>query len=91
MTTCTYHCSPCGRHFHSLAAFDVHHERNDDGWPCCAAPLDLVDKHGQERLVALTDAGECRVYSDVEHGVMIWTGAGYKQYADRVSSSAVAA
>lgn len=26
---CRYHCSPCGRHFHSLQAFDMHLRRDE--------------------------------------------------------------
>lgn len=75
-TTCTNHCSLCGRHFHSLAAFDVHHERDEDGWLVCLDPLDLRDRDGRERLAALTELDECRVYAELEHGVTIWTLAG---------------
>ena len=74
-TTCTYHCSPCGRHFHSLEAFDLHHERDHTGWPHCLDPLDLLDRDGKARLVALTEAGECRVHSETKRGVTIWTSA----------------
>ena len=75
-TTCTYHCSPCGRHFHSLEAFDLHHERDHTGWPHCLDPLDLLDRDGRARLAALTKNGECRVYAEVKRGVTIWTTAG---------------
>jgi hypothetical protein len=27
---CKYHCSPCGRHFHSLEAFELHINRDKD-------------------------------------------------------------
>lgn len=74
-TTCTSHCSQCGRHFHSLKAFDAHHDRDDTGWPVCLDPLDLVDRDGRERLVALTEHGECRMYAEFQRDVTIWTHA----------------
>ena len=74
VTTCTGHCSQCDRHFHSLEAFDLHHERDDTGWPACLDPLDLEDRDGKPRLQALTTEGECRMYPPkVERGVTIWT------------------
>lgn len=79
MTTCTNHCSQCGRHFHSLEAFDTHHSHDETGWPVCLDPLDLVDRDGRERLVALSRDGECRIYAKVEHHVTIWTVAGYER------------
>lgn len=32
---CKYHCSPCGRHFHSLEAFELHlrRDKNFEGDP----------------------------------------------------------
>ena len=59
-TTCTNHCSQCGRHFHSLEAFDIHHDHDETGWPVCLAPVDLLDRDDRMRLVALTEHGECR-------------------------------
>ena len=37
---CTHHCRACGRHFHSLAAFDGHFERASEDAPagCCLVP-----------------------------------------------------
>jgi hypothetical protein len=79
-TNCTYHCSPCGRHFHSLNAFDAHHEHDETGWPICLDPLDLEDRDGKPRLVALTHDGACRMYADAEqYGVTVWTTADYKR------------
>lgn len=71
-TTCTYHCSACGCHFHSLEAFDAHRTGDfaSDG-PLgrrCVHPLDM-----DGRLVSLTDAGECRVRGLAERGAVIWT------------------
>lgn len=73
--TCTNHCSACSRCFHSLAAFDAHHIHDEAGWPICLAPVDLLDRDGEERLVALSEVGECRMYDKVETGVTIWTVA----------------
>jgi hypothetical protein len=87
--TCTNHCSQCGRHFHSLEAFDVHHEHDETGWPVCLDPLDLEDRDGRSRLIAL-GVGECRVYPEVERDVTIWTTARYKRlgaYFDGPQSS----
>ena len=70
--TCTNHCSQCGRCFHSLEAFDAHHERDADGWPVCLDPLDLRDRDGKDRLVALTGDGECRVCAEVRRPVTGW-------------------
>jgi hypothetical protein len=81
--TCRYHCSPCGRCFHSLDAFDAHHQRDEDGWPQCLDPLDLVDRGGRERLEALTEHGECRVYADVKRDVTIWIVAGSRERVAR--------
>lgn len=76
--TCTNHCGQCSRHFHSLEAFDLHHARDESGWPICLDPIDLVDRDGRERLVALTTRGECRIYERVV-GVTIWTVVGYER------------
>src|SRR5437764_1961102 len=59
---CSKKKSCCGRHFHSLAAFDAHHTRGEDGWPVCLDPIDLEDRDGKPRLEALTTDGECRAY-----------------------------
>lgn len=83
MTTCTYCCGNCGRHFHSLTAFDAHRvgshsaPRGSEERRRCLAPIEVVDKHGEARLVALTEHGECRMLADVKHDVTIWTMAGY--------------
>lgn len=88
MTTCTNHCSQCGRHFHSLEAFDVHHDHDETGWPVCLDPLDLLDRYGKERLVALTDDGECRMYPpDAERHITIWTTARSKDVGQRLRHS----
>lgn len=76
--TCTYHCSACGSHFHSLEAFDSHrsgdYASNDPNLGRhCDDPADRLDASGNARLVVLTDDGECRMYADVQTGVAIWT------------------
>lgn len=83
MTTCTNHCGPCGRHFHSLAAFDIHKQHDADGWPHCLDPLDLQDRDGRQRLEALTHAGRCEAYEPVRLGVTVWTTAGSRERLSR--------
>lgn len=87
-TTCQYHCSPCGRHFHSLRAFDVHHTRDEEDRLVCLDPLDLVDRDGRERLEALTHEGECRVYSEHRIGVTIWIMAGSRERMGQIYGKA---
>ena len=71
---CTYHCGGCGRHFHSLKAFDKHrvgdHASNDpETRRRCVSPLDL---DGQ--LEPLTAEGVCIIGGAVqEDGITIWT------------------
>lgn len=77
-TTCTYHCSACGLHFHSLEAFDAHrgggYRSNDaDAGRRCEHPLDL-----DGRLVPLTVDGECGMHDDgsglgLSRRITIWT------------------
>jgi hypothetical protein len=69
-TTCTNHCSACGRHFHSLNAFD-RHRTGTYGEPIgpehgrrCLHPLDVLASDGESRFEAPTDDGECRMYDD---------------------------
>jgi hypothetical protein len=81
--TCTNHCGSCHRHFHSLDAFDAHHRRDEEGWVVCLDPVDLVDLTGKDRLEALTEHGECRMYTDVQRNVTIWTVAGSREKAAR--------
>lgn len=81
VTTCTNHCSQCGRHFHSVAAFDIHLARDETGWPVCLDPIDLEDRDGRPRLEVLSTEGECRMYDDgsgtnIKRPVMVWTTAG---------------
>ena len=80
-TTCTNHCGACGRHFHSLAAFDMHRvgdfSSNDpETRRRCESPLDLLDQDGEMRLVKITETGVCRAYEPAEAPVEVWTVAG---------------
>ena len=84
-TTCTYHCGACGRHFHSLEAFDLHRQgdyaepMNTPEGRHCVSPLDL-----DGRLVALTEAGECRMYEKTsDTGVTVWTTARGMEHAKK--------
>jgi hypothetical protein len=78
-THCTSHCSQCGRHFHSLTSFDTHQIHDQDGWPICLDPLDLEDRHGKARLVALARNGICDMYAEIQRDVTVWTMAGYEK------------
>jgi hypothetical protein len=73
---CRYHCSPCGRHFSSLDAFDLHHVRDDTGWPVCVDPIDLEEMKGKPILAVLTTDGVCDVYAEKVENVTIWARAG---------------
>jgi hypothetical protein len=72
--TCTMHCSDCGRHFHSLAAFDAHLRRvnegvNDHG----ARSYDLKHLDGSDvGLEAWTREGHCDLVWPHVSGVTIW-------------------
>ena len=71
--TCTYHCSACGCHFHSLEAFDAQRlgdfATNDpETGRRCVHPFEL-----DNRLAALAENGECRTYADLKRGVTVWT------------------
>ena len=87
-TNCTNHCGMCGRHFHSLAGFDVHHAHDKDGQSHCMDPLDLQDRDGRPRLEALTHDGICRMYREDQHGVTVWTVAGSRERLARVHREA---
>lgn len=87
-TTCTNHCSRCGRCFHAVKAFDAHLAHDEAGWPVCLAPVDLLDRDGVERLVPLTESGECRMYADVKEDVTIWTTAGSRERLREAFSAA---
>jgi hypothetical protein len=88
---CRFHCSPCGRHFGSLEAFDLHHEHDKTGWPICLSAIDLEDRDGKVRLLEMTKHGECRAYAEVEQGVTVWTdtrhvGMAKKYFGSRARS-----
>jgi hypothetical protein len=73
-TTCIYHCSAYGRHFHSLASLDAHLIGDfaaDDpaAGRRCPSPFDALDGHGDMRVVPLTETGLCRVYDAPEASV----------------------
>ena len=80
---CTNHCRACGgsegRHFHSVAAFDAHrtgdYASNDpETRRRCVHPLDVLDKSGECRFVALSRSGVCAIGSgDDVTGVTVWT------------------
>jgi hypothetical protein len=59
--SCTYHCSACGAHFHSEAAFDAH--RTPAG---CIEPMD------HDRFVALATDAKCEIgrypYTPLQRG-----------------------
>lgn len=66
--SCRFHCSPCGRHFLSLKAFDRHRSGHYSGERVCLDPATLP-----ERFRVLTDEGVCKLTGGalVEHQV-IW-------------------
>jgi len=78
--TCTYHCSECGSHFSSLAAFDSHRQgefgegKFGDG-RFCEEPEDVLDSTGNLRLTPLSVEGECRLARPPKVGVTVWTDA----------------
>lgn len=56
--TCTDHCSACGRHFHGLAAFDLHLHRVNERKNRWGAPTyDL--EHCTEGLEVWAEEGYC--------------------------------
>lgn len=92
--TCTYHCSACGRHFHSLKAFDTHRvgDFSDEAetWRHCESPLDIVGKRGNIRLEAIR--GVCEIQGENADGgrratrnATIWTIAGAAERSEALS------
>lgn len=86
-TNCTYHCAACGRHFHSLGGFDLHHHHDKEGRSTCMDPVDLQDRDGRPRLEALTHDGICRIYEE-QRGVTVWTVAGSRERLAKVHGKA---
>ena len=80
---CTNHCRACGgedgTHFHSVAAFDAHrtgdHASNDpETRRRCLHPIEVLDKSGESRFVALTRSGVCsHGFGGDIAGVTVWT------------------
>lgn len=66
--SCRFHCSPCGRHFLSLKAFDFHRSGPYSGQRICLDPADLP-----ERFRMLTEEGVCKLTggAPAEHQV-VW-------------------
>ena len=46
MTSCTYHCRPCGSHFTSVRAFDAHRRGPMDDRRCELPDTGLVERSG---------------------------------------------
>jgi hypothetical protein len=66
-TTCTYHCSACHVHFHSLESFDAHRTGPWERRRC-------IDPAGSERFASLTSEGRCDTYPrSVDHRAVVWT------------------
>lgn len=77
-TFCTHHSACCGKHFHSLAAFDAHHTEN-------GCDTTAVNRDGKRMLEVLTEEGYCGLGSpgpsdkNLLHPVTIWTRAGLEE------------
>lgn len=56
---CTHHCRACGRHFHSLEAFDAHHQREFEDGPRLACFVPDTDDEVANRYVGFQ--GECHI------------------------------
>lgn len=69
--TCTDHCGGCGRHFHSLAAFDCHRV---GGFEDPADPRRCADPATEAlKLQIWTQEGYCDLSeSESVHPVVIW-------------------
>lgn len=78
--TCTDHCTPCGRHFHSLAAFDAHLIISDAGVEHVDPLTTTYAKgkyQGQPMVQVWTDEGYCKlgVAKQTLHPVTIYQSA----------------
>ena len=86
---CTYHCSSCGLHLHSLQAFDAHRVGSYAEGRRCEHSLDLLDKHGRPLLVPLTEEGVCAIGRNTLeplNGVSVWVDArSHERVAQRFS------
>ena len=49
-------CYGCGEVFNSLFAFDAH-QRLENGRPICTHPLDITDRHGNPKPMAINRYG----------------------------------
>ncbi len=67
-TTCTNHCSACGCHFHSLAAFDAHREGSYTDGRRCVEP-----RYSETLFVALSEDAVCSMYKTPVAPVTVWT------------------
>ena len=104
MTTCTAHCSGCGTHFHSQAAFDAHRVGSfsepvgsEDGRHCLH-PIEVLNRKGEPRLVVIAPHGVCRMGGLNANGsdrssddVTIWTMAGFEEVGAQIRRSQEAA
>ena len=74
--TCTYHCTKCGEHFHSLASFD-HHRSGEWDKRFCEDPsvVRVESAEGKDKGLALqkyTEDGVCKIGDKDREGVTIW-------------------
>ena len=78
--TCTDHATCCDRHFHGLAAFDLHRKGGE-----CTDPAEIFRKDGEPALQVWTDTGSCTLLtgSRVE-GVTIWQVATTAEARERL-------
>lgn len=63
VSTCRYHCVPCGQHFASLSAFDAHRSGPYDDRECLL-PDEAFGSKGQRLLTTKPERGECRMIAD---------------------------
>ena len=72
---CSSHCSSCNLHFTSDAAFDAHRV-GDYAAPIgsetgrrCLHPIEVLDRDGESRFLALTTTGRCVEAARTLHAV----------------------
>lgn len=70
---CKNHCSQCGTHFTSVAAFDLHRGGSFEKGRRCRRP-DSIVRGGKQALVVVEPHGSCEMYAPrlVEKDVEIW-------------------